>query len=440
MENQFYDEQETEEISEKKFYKIERGRNMFGVSAKGVQLSPYELTILTELAQFKLLNTKQLHLLHQKYHEIKIDTLQKKLKRWDKRGVIKRVNFGRRKGFGNDINIYRIDYEGVKILVHENRLHENVMNINLSRFEKIRNIDHFLATNQMVLETEIEVEELGVKLEKINTRNNFSQRFGLIPDFTLRTSNVLVHFEIDMGTEPLAELNSKIDRYAVLAREMPDYIHVVSISLLDDSYQTRKYYDVSKEKRAANIKKANIFREDIFESNLRIAISPFSETASDIYSLILNWFEYGTPDYFEQFVQRFKEKEPDLSVSAIDDSLIYSREVLDIHRNDFKFFEVCNGAGRMIDRLAVIILNDYDLKKSITMNSMIYYMQDNKFDTPITRLIGVYLTKKERENAKHGILFKENVLFTDLETLQSDDEERYFRSTSAYRTKKVLYI
>lgn len=57
----------------------------------------------------------------------------------------------------------------------------------------------------------------------------------------------------------------------------------------------------------------------------------------------------------EQFVEMFKQKGPDLSIVQIDENEVYSREVLNIQRNYFRFYEVFNCAETLVDRVGVII-------------------------------------------------------------------------------------
>lgn len=443
MGNSCEENKNKEELYQKKFYQLGKGRNRFGVSSRGVYLAAFELQILTELAQYKLLNTKHLQILHEKYQAVKEDSLRKKLNRWHEKDVIHKVDLGKRLGFGNDLNVFRISVEGIRILIQEKYLSDKFLDVKLTKIDKIRNIDHFLATNQLVLQTELAIDKKWFEFEKANYRNKINQRYGVISDAIININNLvnntLVYIETDMGTESISELHNKIKRYATIARDFKQYVHVVFIALIDHSYQTRKYYEIPGDRRIANIKKYDIYNKDVFQPNLKIVIAPFRQVPDVIYEIVIDSFNYGRELYLSDFIGLFKEKE-NLNLRKIDDQFVYSNDILKIHRKYFQFYEVYNRAGTIIDRIGVTLMNVNSINESIVMNNMINYMTKGKFNKPITKMIVVYLSKADREADTHGITYLNSVLFTDLETMNELTDERYFVSISPYKKKRITFI
>ncbi|WP_419893497.1 replication-relaxation family protein [Oceanobacillus kimchii] len=423
---------------QRSFIKLRNQKKRFGVSPKGVHLALFELKILNELAELKILNTNQLQFLHQKYQSIKEDTLRKKLNRWHNREIIHKIDVGKRKNFGNDMNLYRIDRNGISILVQEWFISEN-QHIDIKNFDNIKNIDHFLGTNQNILGIKMELEVEGFTVEYANHLIKLTKDFGIISDAILMINDVIIYIETDMGTESLAELNNKLYRYANLARTYKNYKHIVAISFLDNTYITRKYYEIKGDRRKANIKKLNIYNDDIFVPNLKITLSDFNKTPNIITSTILNSSERSMLTHLNEFARLFQEKEKFILIQ-IDDAEVYSKQVLDTHRGLNVFCEVYNGAGNFVERIAMLIMDKNDLHHNIIMNNLINYVSDNVFLKYINRLIVIYPTKEDREQDIYGISYLSNILFTDLETMREDKEDRYYISKSAYNMKRVPYI
>jgi hypothetical protein len=298
-------------------------------------------------------------------------------------------------------------------------------------------LDHFLATNQIVIETQISLQDEFDNANRASYRNSINKKFGIISDAILGFNNDFIYFEIDMGTESLSELNEKLVRDASLAKYDKEHIHVVAISLLDDSYQTRKYYEVRGDRRKANIKKANIFNDVIFENNLHIILSNFKETPNLIFPTITYSFYRDVPELLTIFQNLFHKKEY-LKPVLIDDSNLYSNKVLDFHRPN-GVYELYNQAGNMVERIAVLFMNKNDLKLSVIMNNMINSIVNNAFLKFINRMIVVYETKDERESDSFGIEYSNRILFTDLETMRGNNEARYYISSSPFKFKRVEF-
>lgn len=439
LENENDDKTILQNENTKKFYQTEKSKNRFGVSPKGVHLALFELEILNELVELKILNTKQLQILHEKFQLIKEDTLRKKLNRWNSREIIHKIDVGKRKNFGNDMNLYRIDRNGIRILVQEWFISEN-QHIDVRNFDNIKNIDHFLGTNQNILGIKKELEVEGFTVEFANHLTKLTKDFGIISDAILQINDdVIIYIETDMGTESLAELNNKLYRYANLARTYKNYKHIVAISFLDNTYITRKYYEIKGDRRKANIKKLNIYNDDIFMPNLKITLSDFNKTPNIITSTILNSSERNMLTHLNEFARLFQEKEKFI-LNQIDDTEVFSKQVLDIHRGLNVFCEVYNGAGNFVEKIAMLIMDKNDLHHNIIMNNLINYVSDNVFLKYINRLIVIYPTKEDREQDIYGISYLSNILFTDLETMREDKEDRYYISKSAYNMKRVPYI
>jgi hypothetical protein len=99
------------------------------------------------------------------------------------------------------------------------------------------------------------------------------------------TRNAFINIELDMGTEPIQTIIEKVFKYAILAQNNPDELHIVNIVIADNSFSNRSKLSDGM-RRAKNIAKqlasdpAVVNR--VNESSLKLKISPLKNNNSAV--------------------------------------------------------------------------------------------------------------------------------------------------------------
>ena len=316
-----------------------------------LELSKKDLMLLEFLEQQRMLTLQQfyqaaIHLFEMKMSEY---SFKNRIRKFEEYYLI-RSNFYSEGFDGERFKYICIGSKSIDLLI-ENELLDNSYNKSrIYKFNQKKNLMHFLATQQAVinlliaLDTELIIDKKKDELKypikynltffshspasfpytewikkdinlhrqnsgayhasvaKYMKKSSSTQMHGSImtivkPDWILEIKSrrglgfrdAIINIELDMVTEPIETLAQKVFRYALLAEKSPDVLHIMNIVIADNSFSNRsKFSDGIR--RAKNIVKQ--FAADsavynrIMESDLKVIIHPLRENELSVYDVL----------------------------------------------------------------------------------------------------------------------------------------------------------
>lgn len=236
-----------------------------GVNGRGVLLADSELDLLYLLYQQRYLTLKQMYKFIKLKSNIKENSFRNRInKKFVMTNMVipKEYSLGR---VGFMFKYYRIGNKGLQVLHDMGIISEEEMNSYRDNFNTIRNVEHYLATQEIVTECVkecIKSERSYRTYSKGMTIFHNGMTSKIQPDWIVETEDMVIYFELDTGTETLKEVKDKVDKYRVMFNASSSKKLVLLIVELDESFLTR-YALGSKIKRIANMKSGlvNLFHE-----------------------------------------------------------------------------------------------------------------------------------------------------------------------------------
>ncbi|WP_412103376.1 replication-relaxation family protein [Rossellomorea aquimaris] len=262
---------------------------MFGANRKGVYLDHNDLKILKLIYTQRIVSTSQVHYYSFALSGMKLDTVQKKLKRWSGYKVVKQHHY-RVGQVGLGYNYYTLGSNGIDILISEGVIREeDRKKLNLNR--KFSNLDHTIAIQEVAVGClSMFVNEDRFNIESINPYiHPFFVDSGnekLIPDWIIKRENIYLNIEIDTGSETTSEIKQKIRRYVNLSKENPNNKYYVLFSVIDHSILTRKIYSADRSKRVSSLKYSIAEVEGVDVKNLEVYVCQLSRSFLTAFELI----------------------------------------------------------------------------------------------------------------------------------------------------------
>lgn len=101
--------------------------------------------------------------------------------------------------------------------------------------------------------------------------------------------DAIINIELDMGSEPIETLAQKVFKYAYLAEKNPDTLHIMDIVIADNSFSNRSTFSDGI-RRGKNIVKQ--FASDsavinrVRQSGIKVIIHPLRENESSVYNVL----------------------------------------------------------------------------------------------------------------------------------------------------------
>lgn len=301
-------------------------------------LNKGELKLLAFLEQQRMLTLQQSYQYANKFCKMYMTdySFKNRIRKFEDYHLIRGYHYS--EGFdGERFKYICIGSKGIDLLIEHNLLDSSYNKPKIYKFDKKKNIMHFLMTQQVVINLLTQLDgkvihypnskELKYLLfydERVSSyspavlpytewvrkeRNLHRQNNGAYhakvakymttnkqiskingttmtivkPDWIIKvkgekeTRDAFINIELDMGTEPIQTLIEKVFKYAILAEKNKNELHIMNIVIADNSFSNRsKLSDGIK--RGKNIAKQFISDPAVVnrlkESGLKIKISP----------------------------------------------------------------------------------------------------------------------------------------------------------------------
>lgn len=318
-----------------------------------LELTKVDLELLVFLEQQRLLTLQQFYQVAKHLFEMEIQeySFKNRVRKFEAYHLIRGEYFS--KGFNGERFKYLCIGSKAVDLLKENELLDNSYNKSkIYKFNQKKNLLHYLATQQTVINILISlngnvIKDLytneikypilynetafsyspatfpytewirkdknlhhqnrgayHAKVAKYMTGNRSSTKIRgttmtiVKPDWVIKfkgrkeTKDAIINIELDMATEPVETLIQKVFKYALLAEKNPDVLHIMNIVIADNSFSNRSNFS-SGIKRAENI--INQFVSDSAvatrrrESGLKIIVSPLKHNDKIVYEALLKY-------------------------------------------------------------------------------------------------------------------------------------------------------
>ena len=301
-------------------------------------LNKGELKLLAFLEQQRMLTLQQSYQYANKFCKMYMTdySFKNRIRKFEDYHLIRGYYYS--EGFdGERFKYICIGSKGIDLLIEHNLLDSSYNKPKIYKFDKKKNIMHFLMTQQVVINllTQLDGEVIHypnskelkyllfydervssyspavlpytewvrkernlhrqndgayhAKVAKYMTTNKQTSKINgatmtiVKPDWIIKvkgekeTRDAFINIELDMGTEPIQTLIEKVFKYAILAEKNKNELHIMNIVVADNSFSNRsKLSDGIK--RGENIAKHFISDPAVVnrlkESGLKIKISP----------------------------------------------------------------------------------------------------------------------------------------------------------------------
>lgn len=315
-----------------------------------LELYQGELKLLAFLEQQRMLTLQQSYQYAKKFCKMNMTdySFKNRIRKLQDYRLIRGYHYS--EGFdGERFKYICIGSKGIDLLVKHNLLESSYDKSKIYKFDKKKNIMHFLMTQQVVtnLLTELDGDIIyypnskelkylffygervssyspavlpyteWIRIEKNLHRQNSGAYHAKIakhmtankqttningttmtivkPDWVLKikgekeTRNAFINIELDMGTEPIHTIKEKVFKYAILAENNPDELHIMNIVIADNSFSNRSRLSDGI-RRAKNIAKQLVSDPAVVnrvnKSSLKLKISPLKNNTGAVYDAL----------------------------------------------------------------------------------------------------------------------------------------------------------
>ncbi|WP_078557280.1 replication-relaxation family protein [Bacillus alkalicellulosilyticus] len=427
--------------SKKKRYK-------FGPNNQGAMLSNNDLKLLQFLANQRLLTVNQLYKVYK--DKITINSFRVKLYRWGMKELIVPHQYS----LGQDgfyFNYFRIGYRAVEILIREGMLPNSWEGFQIKKISNVKNVDHFLATQELVVNTIHALEEKEKNLESLHPYENpyldneeIEPSKIIIPDWILRVENRYLNIELDTGEEPTKEIFEKVERYAKLCKQNSHQEHVVLIAILDGSFKTRKAYSEDRSRRIGNLKKMFMSYKDLSLSNFSIYILPLSRAVRTAERVLLGLKPYAANIYQTELdtieLAVFKNPKFRYKYKEIESTEVYLPDVPKEMYAD-KAIKITHKKGSYDEMLLLVLLDEGNVKELDRLHYLSSMVNEGRMKQTIHKIIAFY---SRRDEKIYDVLANHyrNVLIGDNESWMRtgyDETPKFSRTVSPFKMEVTEY-
>ncbi|UOQ43761.1 replication-relaxation family protein [Halobacillus salinarum] len=423
-------------------------RNLFilGQNGSGVKLANFELEMLAFLAKQKILTSRQLHLYYSHYHNLSSSSFRGKLWRWNNKDVIETKNITAKQRWGNEYNIVRIGKKGVKILIEEGYLSPQWENINIRQFFSIKNYDHYIATQEVVLQTLLHSK--GIFLDRKNIISLPTDKYShiienrkmrILPDWILQKDKNFLMIELDTGNEPTSTLLEKVKKYIEVAQGMSNKNITVLITLLDDSMPTQRIYNNNGVKRLANMKKVFLYLRNLHMPNFKLYVSFLKDAAEigyyalygniPIHELELDAARYALHEIHPLFEYTFKE---------VANSDIYFNKVPKEFYADV-IYELINKKNNSFETVLFVFIERNNIQILDRIKYLSDAIQNQRFKRKVSKIVGFCIRESDRDEIVGAKI--PHLLLGDFDTWVRDLNlpPKFFKTRTPYSLEEVEF-
>jgi hypothetical protein len=415
---------------------------------KGVVLKGKEVELLLLIYKHRLLTTKQIFRWMEMNGGMKYRTLTQRLSKFVQYKLLVKHEYSLGVK-GIRFYYYRIGIKGMEVLADNGDVPlEELENSLLHRVSNIKNLDHYLATQEAVLKfsstkRDGDTESLHPHKSPLLLDNTLDEKPTVIPDWILRNDLASIYIELDSGTETMTEIKDKVERYQTFAAAQPDTRHFVTFISIDHSFRTKKYYG-DKTRRIGNMKKAILGSMNASIENLEIFVMPLRRAEVIIEKILNGTIPYDTERRrIEAHVAKslFTDlnREFAFELKEIEREEVYfggTKEVLKIDR----FYEVRNEGGNLIETIGLLCLHEGLMKSLDSLDYSYHLVKNQKTKRRIDRLIAIY---DHEEELKADILANQydGLLIGDTQTWNENPhvEPKFYKQVSPYKLEVTTY-
>ncbi|NLP52192.1 replication-relaxation family protein [Bacillus sp. RO1] len=420
-------------------------RFVIGENRNGVLLQEYEMDLLTILYHHKLLTTKQMYALVSQETDITYVGFANRVKKLSKLEILVDHDYSLgQKGFR--FKYYRIGAKGLEIIIDNQRLTGKIIR-DINRFSSVRNIDHFLSTQDLVVRTLIESRKEQFEVQSLSPYEEVvdvtEQSFAIIPDWLLKTESQTIYIELDTGKETNKVIKEKVERYVELSEKQPNTTHVVFFAILDDSFSTRHSYG-KRFKRVGNIKQALLSVKGINRSNLEIYVLPFFRAKEKLLELVKEESPY-TPER--------RQLDTNLAIHTLDKLnyvFPYMFEKQDIKRyypdNIERYYQVdaiykvATKSNTEFETVGVLRIEEGHIKNLERLDFNHYLVSANRFKEKIDRLLVVYSSLMEMEEDVIGKQYQRCIVGSiEKWGYELEEQPTFYKLSSPYKKEVTPY-
>ncbi|UAL49750.1 replication-relaxation family protein (plasmid) [Sutcliffiella horikoshii] len=416
-----------------------------GENRKGVVLQEYELELLTILYHHKLLTTKQMYAFIIQKTDITYIGFANRVKKLAKLDILVDHEYSLgQKGFR--FKYYRIGAKGLEIIIDNQRLTGKIIR-DIYRFSSVRNIDHFLSTQDLVVRTLIDARGEQIEVQSLSPHEEVmdvtEQSFAIIPDWLLKTETQTIYIELDTGKETNKVIKEKVERYVELSRDQPDTTHVVFFAILDDSFSTRHSYG-KRFKRVGNIKQALLSVKGINRSNLEIYVLPLFRAKEKLLEVVK-----GESPHKE----KKRQLDTELAIHTLDklnyvfpymferqDIARYYPDNLERYYHVDAIYEVSTKGNTKLETVGVLLLEEGHIKNLDRLDYNHYLVGAGRFKEKIDRLLVVYANSLEMEEDVIGKQYHLCIIGSmEKWGYELEEQPTFYRLSSPYKKEITHY-
>lgn len=418
---------------------------------QGARLSENDLKTLLFLCNQRLLKTQQLYMYRKAIEpNTKENSFSEKVRRWRKDYQLIKDHEYTLGIDGFRYKYYRITKKGVDTLIQHGLLSSSWDDVQISKFSDITNIDHFLGTQEVVIRAIID--NISIEIESlVPTQHVYSDKMNpdlklVQPDWILKLGDLHLNIEFDTGNENLSVIKDKVQRYIIYCKQNPNERHVVFLTVIDESFRTRKNYGSVRNKRVGNMKNTLFYLNDLHIPNLTVYILPLQRV-----HYVLNNVIRGLQPYSE----RMKRIEPNTVFTLLGEHNKYFEytvkglplhsvyEKSNINQEYQADFAACisNKSGTVKENVLAVLTEEGNAQILDKINNLSRLALENRFDIPISKILVLYKESHQRVNDILSI-DTPNVLIGDIEELKKNinKEPIFYMKNGLYTAMKgVIY-
>ncbi|MFC0273770.1 replication-relaxation family protein [Metabacillus herbersteinensis] len=423
-------------------------RHTFGPNRQGVFLSEEDMYLLTTIAEQRLLTTEQIHQYHSTVSKMKIDALRVKLIRWKRYNIVHshEYSLGQK---GCRFNYYRIGFNGIKVLIEEGKIPKSWKDIEISKFSSTKNIEHFLATQEVVVKGITSIKNISSDIKSQNPYyypyvDTASKSRLIVPDWILKNGNLHLNIEMDTGTESIQELQMKVKSYIEYCELNPDQEHIVLIVILDDTFLTRNKYGDDRSRRVGNLKKLLINTPGLQLANLSVYVLPLKRISDTIGNLLHGLKPDSVRNKIEYALSVGKvlgelNNNFEYNIEIVQDNLVFPPDIKKEIKPD-GVIKLSNTSGTFNEFVFLHLMDEGNVKDIHVLNNLSNAIAEDIYKIKINRIIAFYKKTEERINDVIGTEY-ENVLLGDFNewTNSLNSEPVFYKFISPYRMEDCTY-
>lgn len=240
-------------------------------------LKDKDVEILQLLAIHGVLTKKQLNYYSCTIHGQNEVALKKKFERWRDAKVLVSGVYGEKKRL-----YYQLGPNGKEILV-------NLDLFNLDQIKEVsvpRNKDHFFGIRDIVIKILVELRQSNIEgisyspYSLVYKEEEASGRVVVRPDWIIKAGGQYYNIELDTGSEGMASIRAKIEKWIQLAKLRPNENHHVLFTVIDNVDSALAYmfddYGVKRNSRVLNLKKMVLTLNAHSYPNLKFTVAQIS--------------------------------------------------------------------------------------------------------------------------------------------------------------------